>query len=445
MVLGSGLAWLGPLSVACRPLLSGPQQQSAPAATVRWPVLRGPRETAFAEEFARRFNAKYGPRPTLVPEGLPAEGNREIYEKWVAMAVANQLPEILQMGGPFVRPFILKGLVLDLNPLIRRDAKQADIDDFYKSPLAALNIEGKQYGLPRQANNNVMYVNKNLLREAALPYPPEDWGLTQFLEYVTKLTRRQADPSAGAGQGQWGYDMPFTGLDRNITWIWNHGGEPHDPNDGPIVTRLTYDHPKTIEGLQFLHDLIWKQRVSPANNGDRGGLSAEQAFIRGQTAIFFNAFGDAYDIGTGAAQTGLDWDFLPLVKGPGGYGSRHPVGGWLIDRQTRIPDAAWTAVREIAGREGETLAAQLALVPPMRRSAAGAWEQLFPGKNTRLFRTLADTARPDPRALWKDSEQVQPIISGKYMRATFQENQMSVAEAMRRAMDEVRRFYAGGA
>jgi ABC-type glycerol-3-phosphate transport system substrate-binding protein len=170
-----------------------------------------------------------------------------------------------------MRPFMLKGLALPLDRFIRRDWKASEIDDFYKGPFDAFEVEGKQEAIPVYINTNIVFVNKNLLQEAGLPYPKEDWNKQQFLDYAIKLTRPNGE--------RWGYDMSFTGLDRNVTWMWNNDGQPHDPQDGPIVTKLTYDDPLQrgvqvgAQRLQFRGAVVALQRV----RGDaRARLRREQ-------------------------------------------------------------------------------------------------------------------------------------------------------------------------
>jgi ABC-type glycerol-3-phosphate transport system substrate-binding protein len=236
--------------------------------------------------------------------------------------------------------------------------------------------------------------------------------------------------------------MGFTSLDRNISWIWSNGGEPHDPKDGPLVTKLTYDDPKTVEALQFLHDLIWKHQVSPVRDDQRGGMGREPAFINGKTAIYLEASGNAGKISTQGPGTGLDWDFLPLVKGLKGHGARMSMDGYMINKQTPHQDQTWTVVRELVSTETQTLRAERRRLQPPRKSAAAAWEKVYEGKNAKLARIMAETARPDPRSFWKDADHVGPNIVQKYMDATMLRNEMPVAAAMKAAMEEVRGYYA---
>jgi multiple sugar transport system substrate-binding protein len=434
---GAGL--LGALAGCAAPGAGGAEQPaaSAPPATVRYPFDAGSAlDASFTEEFNKRFSAKY-PNITPQPEAFPDPDWGKRFEKWTAMAIAGTMPEIVWLCCTFIRPFMFKGLVLDLNPYLKKDWKQGDIDDFFKGPYDAFNIEGKQYAIPVYINTVIMFVNNNYLRQAGLPYPDEAWDRNKFLEYVIKLTKHTSPTAADP----WGFSMSWTGLDRNIAWIWGHGGEPHDPKDGPIVTRLTYDAPKTVEALQFLHDLIWKHQVGAYKDDMRGGTGNEDAFIAGKLAIYLEATGNAGNISTKGPANNLDWDFCPLVKGPAGYGARISTDGYMVDRSTRLADQTWTLLRELTSSETQALRAQLNRLQPPRKSAAATWERVYPGKNAKLGRVMAETARADPRAFWKDADQVGAIM-GRYLTATMINNELDVAQAMKQAMDDVRGYYA---
>jgi ABC-type glycerol-3-phosphate transport system substrate-binding protein len=277
-----------------------------------------------------------------------------------------------------------------------------------------------------------MFVNRNLLKQAGLSYPADDWTKAQFLDYCVKLNK--------PGQ-QWAFDMGFDGADRNCTWIYNNGGEPHDPKDGPLVTKLTYDAPKTVEGLEFLRDLIHKHQVSPKNNNDRGGLGRNDAFLAGKIAIIMDAASSTgSELFNKAPASGLDWDFLPLVKGPGGYGGRISTDGYMIDKAAKNGDAAWIALKELVGPEASVATGTLQRRQPPRRSAVSAFEKGYEGKTARLAKIMGDTGRADPRAFWKDAVPVEAIIK-KYMTASIVNNEQPVAAAMQQGMSEVRGYY----
>jgi ABC-type glycerol-3-phosphate transport system substrate-binding protein len=440
--VGAGVAalWLAacggqPASEPAQPDSTGGSGGSGGSpVTIRWTDDNSQPSRAFADEFAERFSAKY-PKITPVMEVFAGSSWKERSEKYTAMALAGEMPEIVWFSATFLRPALMKGFVRELDSFIKKDWKQAEIDDFYKGPYEGMKIDGKQMAIPVTINNNIMYVNLNHLREAALPYPGDTFTREQFLDYAQRLNRR--------GGERWGFDMPFDNLDRNATWIMMNGGEPHDPKDGPQVTKLTYDSPKAIEGLQFIHDLRWKHQIAPITNDQRGGLGMEDAFIAGRTSMYMVASNNAANITLRAAETGLDWDFLTLPKGPGGQGPRVSMDGYVIDRQTKLGDQAWTVLRELVSADMARPRAEVRRLTPPRRNGSQFWEQGYAGKNAKIARPLAEAARADPRAFWKDSDLVGGMVE-KYMQATFNLNEVGVAEAMRQAMAEVRGYYASG-
>jgi ABC-type glycerol-3-phosphate transport system substrate-binding protein len=402
-------------------------------ATVRWTDDNSESSRAFSEEFARRFMEKH-PRITPTMEVFAGGSWKERSEKYTTMAIAGEMPEVVWFSATFLRPALMKGFVRELDPFIKRDWKQAEIDDFYKGPYEGMKIEGKQMAIPVTINNNLMYVNLNHLKEANLPYPGESWTREQLLDYAQKLSKR------GAAE-RWGYDMHFDNLDRNVSFILMNGGEPHDPQDGPQVTRLTYDSQKAIDGLQFIHDLRWKHQVSAVGNDQRSGLGAEDAFIQGKVSIFMVATNNAANIALKAPASGLEWDFLTLPKGPGGQGARVSMDGYVIDKASAVGEQAWTVLRELVSADMAQARAEVRRLTPPRRSGHQFWERAYAGKSARVARPLAETARADPRAFWKDSDVVGGIVE-KYVQASFNRNEIGIAEAMRQAMAEVRGYYA---
>jgi multiple sugar transport system substrate-binding protein len=416
----------------------GAPGESQPAASAQPVTIRftndvgTPTTDAFNAEMTKRVQQKYNGKLILQVESHPDPDWAIRYQKYTAMALANSLPEIVTLCCQFIRPFMVSGLAANLDTFIRKDWKQTEIDDFYKPQFEAFKVDGKQFGIPVYVNVNIMFVNRNLLKEAGLAYPSDDWTKAQFLDYCTKLNK--------PGK-QWAFDMSFTGADRNCTWIYNNGGEPHDPKDGPVVTKLTYDDPKSVEGLQFLHDLLWKHQVSPKNDADRGGLNRDDSFLNGKTAIVMDAASSSgSNYFNKAPATGLDWDFLPLPKGPGGYGARISTDGYMIDKATKFSDQSWTALKELTSAEAGIARGELQRQQPPRRSVYNAFEKGYQGKTARLGKIMAETGRADPRAFWKDAVQAEAIVK-KYFDASIGRNEQPVGAAMKAAMEEVKGFY----
>ena len=100
-------------------------------------------------------------------------------------------------------------------------------------------------------------------------------------------------------------------------------------------------------------------------------------------------------------------------------------------------------LRELVSAEMAQPRAEIRRLTPPRRSGHQYWEKAYAGKNARFSRPLAEAARADPRAFWKDSDVVGGIVE-KYVQASFNRNEIGIPEAMRQAMSDVRGYYASG-
>ncbi|MDQ3702066.1 MAG: extracellular solute-binding protein, partial [Chloroflexota bacterium] len=109
-----------------------PGAANAQPVTVRYIEETVPEGQAFAAEFNKRFNAKFAPRITAVTEPHAPGSWAERFEKYTAMAVGGTLPDVSWLATNFLRPFMLSGVVRDLDAFIKKDWKQPEIDDFYK-------------------------------------------------------------------------------------------------------------------------------------------------------------------------------------------------------------------------------------------------------------------------------------------------------------------------
>lgn len=433
--LGAGVPALPAILAACS--RAGTAQSREPSGLpaqpveLHFPMPNDPPTEAYAKAVNDRLRDRFSGRLTLIHD--PWLGTwQERYEKWTAMSVSGDVPDVIWLCCEFVRPFFSAGHIQELESFIKRDWKAGQVDDYYKGMWEGMRLDGKQFAIPVYVNTTTMYYNRGALVEAGLPPPPEDWSFERFLEYATKLNRPDLE--------RWGYMMSFASLNRTISFIWAWGGEVHDPTDGPVVTRLTYDDARTIEALQYLHDLIWKHRVSPATDAQRGGLDLISGFRTGKSALYYAGSNETGGFQRDAATSGLDWDVTALVRGPRGYGVRMGNDGYMIPKAGKHVEAAWTLVKELSTLELQTVRVQTTGARPPTRSAQPVWEQAYPGRNLQKLRTMADQARPDPQAYWKDSAAVSAMIQN-HLRAAMERNEITVGDAVRRAMQEVRAYY----
>ena len=114
--------------------------------------------------------------------------------------------------------------------------------------------------------------NRDLFDVAGMAYPKSGWTWDEFREVAKKLTVKD---SAG-NVTQWGYEVP----NQNFfiqPWFFSNGTSIL--NDDWSASNMT--DPKVAESLQFLHDLIHVDGVSPIP----GGEYLDNQFLAGQIAM----------------------------------------------------------------------------------------------------------------------------------------------------------------
>ena len=139
--------------------------------------------------------------------------------------------------------------------------------------------DGGQFGLPRDLNTIALYYNKDMFDAAGIPYPDDTWDWAKLVDVAKQLTK---DGNGDGKADQWGFYTETTDMENYwLSLVWQNGGDILAP-DGKS-TLLGTD--QAAGGIQFLQDLIWKDKVMPDP-----AISAEtgDAFEQGQAAMEAN-------------------------------------------------------------------------------------------------------------------------------------------------------------
>ena len=205
------------------------------------------------------------------------------------------------------RTFEERGLFVPLDDYI---AKNPGYSDFDPSLFKYSSYQGKTYFIPIGWNNIMINYNRALFKEAGLDYP-KDWTWDQFREAAKKLTKHDA----AGNVTQYGYEVP----NQNFfvqPWFLTNGTSPLNAD----WTASNMLDPKVAETLQFLHDLIHVDKVSPIPGKD----TMDNQFDAGQVAMISRG----HWIIENAKKAKLDMDIADVpskvngntVIGFGGYG-----------------------------------------------------------------------------------------------------------------------------
>jgi multiple sugar transport system substrate-binding protein len=229
---------------------------------------------------------------------------------------------------------------VELSDLIKRDAKEIDVDDIYPVLMKALgNYGGKQVSFPFAGYANVLAYRKDLYEAAGLK-PPET--MEELVANAYKLTDPAKKQYGFVANGQKGPAVAQDWMQYNAEM----GGSILSSDGKPAL-----NSPANIKSLTVYRDLFQKAAPPGAADYDWGGR--EESFRQGIAANMQTWSVGApgyYDpkiskivgkVGIKVAPRGAG---LPKIYGIGGW-------GLAINADTKNKDAAWTFIKWINSKK----------------------------------------------------------------------------------------------
>jgi multiple sugar transport system substrate-binding protein len=287
---------------------------------------------------------------------------KPLYEKWEKYfdrffgADSSEIPDVMFLNN--IPSYASRDLLENLEPYVRAQ-KDYKVEDFYPLLLDTFRFKGTLYGIPRDNDTKVVYVNLDMLKEAGLAVPKAGWTWQDLLEYSRKLTKRDASGNIS----QYGYAFELNQWWK--LWVWQNDGEVYDsftPPQPPVRT-LVNSLP-AAEAVQFFADLINKEKVTPPPDMLESGDKIANLFTQGKLAM---AFGNHAVVPLYSNAKNIKWDVVPLPKGKrqvnilGG-------AGYAIHKKSPHKTEAWIFLRYLTGEFGQTLFADTGVMVAARQS-----------------------------------------------------------------------------
>lgn len=341
------------------------------------------------QSFITEFN-KTNPDIQVKLVGIPGTNWSEYLNGLATLIAGGEKPDLMWVATEGVQLLVnqLK-IAVPLDDYIARDKAQLQefFNDVNPQLVNAFKIDGKQYMLPYSWNPMVIYYNTARLKEAGLEPPKADWTRDDFLKYAQALT---VDSDKDGKPEKYGFAFDNGGMFVSaIPWIYANGGSiVSDDFCKPTVT-----DPKVADALQFMYDLIYKYKVTPAPSPN---ATLFQSFQTGDVAMI--------GVGRWALVTFLPAKFtdFDIVAWPGNpkQTTEFGIDGFPILKTGQNPDAAWEFLKFMTGKDVQerllgTVDSPLGNVP-VRKSVADQMNK-FPPKNALLlYNVLNNPARLVP-------------------------------------------------
>jgi multiple sugar transport system substrate-binding protein len=332
---------------------------TGPEATITYSIWGDPQEIKNQQAIVDAFHAT---TPKITVKVTVSDWD-PYWDKLQTSIAGGDAPDVFAMDGPLFPDYQTRDVLLDLKPFIDRDGY--DLGQLADQAVSDFTLPGGQFGLPRDLNVVALYYNKKMFDTAGIPYPDDSWDWGKLTEVAKQLTLK-----SGGKTTQWGFYTESTDMENYWSeLVWQNGGD--------IVSA---DHKTSLVGtdqaaggIQFLQDLIWKDKVMPdASITDALG----DAFEQGQAAMEANG---SWLVATHLA-AGLDFGIAPLPKGPAGQATSINPTGAVVYKGTKNPDAAWAFVKYLASPAAQTKLMELKASLPANKSVlTGPFATSFDG------------------------------------------------------------------
>jgi multiple sugar transport system substrate-binding protein len=261
------------------------------------------------------------------------------YWSKITTQIASGTPiEMMWMHDSKIHAFATRNLLVPMDDWLTKYPAPGWPDHFYKSQVDSFMHNGKQYSFPYDWAPGMFYVNTELIESAGFKVPDENTTWDQILEMATKISKNQNDPKT-AIYGLGNVPTSWTG---GLYWILKEFGGDYWTSD---LKTATISDPKTVEGITFVRDLMWKQKVAPSAAAITGlGLDMETAFASGRIALQYDLNDVSFRINEAIAGK-FKWTVCPTPTGPAGRFQFSGGSAFAIPTSSRQKDMAYELTR----------------------------------------------------------------------------------------------------
>jgi ABC-type glycerol-3-phosphate transport system substrate-binding protein len=329
----------------------------------------------------------------------------------LALFAAGTPPDAFWLRLTTFASYLAKGLLLNIEPYSRRDARAVQLEDFFPGILDQGRVRGGLYGLPADGGGPVLFYNVEQFDRAGVSNPgvQQDggkWTVDAFLDAGKRLTRRSP------GSEVWGAQDPLFHNSVWLAWVWAWGGD-FLTKDG---RQVALDAAPAVGALQWQQDLITRHGVVPTSAEleqlkEREPNDRRAMFRAGRASMISD-----WTTTVGAARLreaegqGLRWDATLLPAGKNGQFSVSFFHELAIAGSTKAPELAWQWAAFQTGPEGTRRRSLAGATQPHRRSVATSQEYLrtLPPAFAKSVARVGERSRPYPLVV--EDVQLQQIL-----------------------------------
>ena len=261
-------------------------------------------------------------------------------QKLAAAIGSDNAPDIVKMWN---FPAYYESLV----PLQDKIDSLEDKDDFYATLFNYADMNGNIYGMPIGFSTRAIHYNKDLTDAAGITIN-EDWTMEDLKAAAAATTKDGVT-------GLYFYYNPDPYALESI--LWSNGGEWLNDSGEPVI-----NSDANKEALQFLHDMIYKDKIAYTGNrnDDFGQAMGSGNYAFGEMGKWFvSAINEA----------GINLGITTMPKFEGGESMSVVHASFLsVTNGSKNQDAAWEFIKYYTNYESVKTLCEIEM--PVRESVA---------------------------------------------------------------------------
>lgn len=338
-----------------------------------------------------------------------------------------ELPHVAQIFDIGTQRMIDTGKIVPVQTLVERDKLQKDVDDIEPAVRSYFTVNNVMNSMPFNNSTAMVYVNKNMLKEAGLDPNKTIWTYNELLDAAKKMTKKDSSGKITRA----GFAI------HPGSWFMEQQNAVHqefiiNPENGRKErgTEWNFNNETSVKWLEFLKQFLTDGTgVYYATSPE-----AQAAFVRGDAAMHLDSIAALRGI-TGSVERGaspFDVGVIYMPRRDGAKVGRTIIGGaslWLTNTGSKEQqEGAWDFIKYTLKPETQAQWAASTGYYPIRRAAYNQNVMKEALKKYPQFQVAIDQIRSAP---------ADPYNAGG-VSGTF----VPTRQAIQKAMDE---FWTGKA
>jgi len=298
-----------------------------------------PTENSLVKKYEADFMAKY-PKIKVTQEEIPDHFEDKIKTEMSA----NNEPDAMYVSTALMNFAAPNGRLLDLNPLMSKWGVSAD--EFIPTLMTPWQLSGKQYALPKDFGDLVLFYNKSMFSAAGLQTPTSWDDIKSAAKTLTKGSVK-------------GLSLPADAA-RFDAFLFGYGGQVLSSDK----TKAVFNDSKAQDALTFYSSFQLQDKSSDLPDklgatwpGDAFGKQKAAMVIEGGWLIPY--MHDTYP--------SVSYGSIKLPKFPVKESSLLFTNGWGCSAKTKNQDACMLFVKYMTGKVVQQQVLQSGFALPSRK------------------------------------------------------------------------------